>query len=65
MKEMFLLIKISDSDNFLIGRLIEETEDDVIIQYPITIRLQPNSLGTTSVSTTKMMPLQYEQPCGN
>lgn len=56
MKEMFVLMKLSDSDNFIIGRLKNETEGEVIIEYPISIRLQPNAIGTTSVSTTKMMP---------
>jgi len=56
MKEMFILMKLSDSDNFIIGRLNNETEGEVIIEYPISIRLQPNAMGTTSVSTTKMMP---------
>ena len=56
MKEMFVLMKLSDSDNFIIGRLKNETEGEIIIEYPISIRLQPNAIGTTSVSTTKMMP---------
>ena len=56
MKEMFVLMKLSDSDNFIIGKLKNETEGEIIIEYPISIRLQPNAIGTTSVSTTKMMP---------
>jgi hypothetical protein len=56
MKEMFVLMKLSDSDNFIIGKLKNETEGEIIIEYPISIRLQPNAMGTTSVSTTKMMP---------
>ena len=53
---MFVLMKLSDSDNFIIGKLKNETEGEIIIEYPISIRLQPNAIGTTSVSTTKMMP---------
>ena len=53
---MFILMKLSDSDNFIIGKLKNETEGEIIIEYPISIRLQPNAIGTTSVSTTKMMP---------
>ena len=56
MKEMFILMKLSDSDNFIVGKLKNETEGEIIIEYPISIRLQPNAIGTTSVSTTKMMP---------
>lgn len=56
MKEMFILMKLSDSDNFIIGKLVSETTGEVIIEYPISIRLTPNAMGTTSVSTTKMMP---------
>jgi hypothetical protein len=56
MKEMFVLMKLSDSDNFIVGKLKNETEGEIIIEYPISIRLQPNAMGTTSVSTTKMMP---------
>jgi hypothetical protein len=56
MKEMFILMKLSDSDNFIIGELKNETDGEIIIGYPISIRLAPNVMGTTSVSTTKMMP---------
>lgn len=56
MKEMFMLIKLSDSDNFIVGKLVKETDNEIIISYPISIRLAPNAMGTTSVSTTKMMP---------
>ena len=56
MKNMFILMKLSDSDNFIVGELKNETEGEIIIGYPISIRLQPNAMGTTSVSTTKMMP---------
>ncbi len=56
MKDMFILMKLSDSDNFIIGKLVNETDSEVIIEYPISIRLSPNAMGTTSVSTTKMMP---------
>ena len=56
MKEMFMLMKLSDSDNFIVGKLVKETDNEIIISYPISIRLTPNAMGTTSVSTTKMMP---------
>lgn len=56
MKEMFILMKLSDSDNFIVGKLVNETDGEIIIEYPISIRLTPNAMGTTSVSTTKMMP---------
>ena len=56
MKEMFILMKLSDSDNFIVGKLKNETDGEIIIEYPISIRLSPNAMGTTSVSTTKMMP---------
>jgi len=49
-------MKLSDSDNFIVGELKNETEGEIIIGYPISIRLAPNAMGTTSVSTTKMMP---------
>ena len=56
MKDTFILMKLSDSDNFIIGKLVNETDNEIIIAYPISIRLAPNVMGTTSVSTTKMMP---------
>ena len=56
MKDTFILMKLSDSDNFIIGKLVNETDGEIIIGYPISIRLAPNVMGTTSVSTTKMMP---------
>lgn len=56
MSESYLLMKLSDNDNFVIGKLVSETDGEVILDYPIVIRLTPNPMGTTSVSTTKMMP---------
>jgi hypothetical protein len=56
MKEIYLLLKLGELDNFIIGKLNKETDEDVIIEYPISIRLTPNAMGTTSVSTTKMLP---------
>lgn len=52
----YILLKLSDQDNFVVGKLVSETENEVILDYPITIRLTPNTLGTTSVSTAKLMP---------
>lgn len=52
----YILLKLSDQDNFIIGKLSNETEGEVILDYPMSIRLTPNAMGTTSVSTTKMMP---------
>lgn len=52
----YILLKLSDQDNFVIGKLTNETEGEIILDYPISIRLSPNAMGTTSVSTTKMMP---------
>lgn len=56
MNESFVLMKLSDGDNFVVGKLVTETEGEVILEYPIVIRLTPNPMGTTSVSTTKLMP---------
>ena len=56
MKEMFILMKLSDTDYFNVGTLSNETDGEIIIEYPNCIRLSPNAMGTTSVSTTKMMP---------
>ena len=52
----YILLKLSDQDNFIIGKLASETDGEVILEYPISIRLAPNPMGSTSVSTTKMMP---------
>jgi hypothetical protein len=60
MKDLYLLLKMSDLDNFIIGKLKEETESEVVLDYPISIRLSPNAMGTTSVSTTKMMPFSRD-----
>lgn len=56
MSESFLLMKLSDNDNYIVGKLVSETDGEIIVEYPIAIRLSPNPVGTTSVSTTKFMP---------
>lgn len=49
-------MKLSDSDVFVVGEIKTESENEIIVSYPIIIRMMPNSSGTTSVATSKMMP---------
>ena len=35
MSESFLLMKLSDNDNFVVGKMISETEGEVILESPI------------------------------
>lgn len=52
----FILVKLSDDDSFVIGELKNETEDEVILKYPIVMKLRTTINQTTNVSTSKMMP---------
>lgn len=52
----FILIKLSDDDSFIIGELHNETEDDVVLKYPVVVRLRTTVNQTTNVTTSKMMP---------
>ena len=52
----FILIKLSDEDSFVIGELHKETEEDIILNYPIIMRLKTTINQTTNVSTSKLMP---------
>lgn len=52
----FILVKLSDDDSFVIGELHNETEDDVVMKYPVTIRLRTTVNQTTNVTTSKLMP---------
>lgn len=52
----FILIKMSDDDSFIIGELHNETEEELILNYPIVIRLKSTPQRTTNVSTSKLMP---------
>lgn len=52
----FILVKLSDDDSFVVGELKNETEEEVVLQYPIVMRLRTTINQTTNVSTSKMMP---------
>ena len=52
----FILVKLSDDDSFIIGELHNETEDDVVLKYPVVIRLRTTVNQTTNVTTSKLMP---------
>jgi hypothetical protein len=52
----FILVKLSDDDSFVVGELRNETEDEVILVYPIVMKLRTTINQTTNVSTSKMMP---------
>jgi hypothetical protein len=52
----FILVKLSDDDSFIIGELHNETEDDVVMKYPVVVRLRTTVNQTTNVTTSKLMP---------
>lgn len=52
----FILVKLSDDDSFVIGELHNETEDDVVMKYPVVVRLKTTINQTTNVTTSKLMP---------
>ena len=52
----FILIKLSDDDSFIIGEMHNETEEDIVLKYPIVIRLRTTVNQTTNVTTSKFLP---------
>jgi len=52
----FILVKLGDDDSFVIGEMHNETEDDVVLKYPVIIRLKTTINQTTNVTTSKLMP---------
>lgn len=52
----FILVKLSDDDAFVVGELHNETDEEVVLKYPIVMRLRTTIQQTTNVSTSKMMP---------
>ena len=52
----FILVKLGDEDSFVIGEMHNETEDDVVLKYPVIIRLKTTVNQTTNVTTSKLMP---------
>ena len=52
----FILVKLSDDDSFIIGELHNETEDELVLKYPVAIRLRTTINQTTNVTTSKLMP---------
>jgi hypothetical protein len=52
----FILIKLSDDDSFIIGEVHNETEEDIVLKYPIVMRLRTTVNQTTNVTTSKFLP---------
>lgn len=52
----FILVKLSDDDSFVIGEVYNETEDELVLKYPVAIRLKTTVNQTTNVTTSKLMP---------
>ena len=52
----FILVKLNDDDSFVIGELHNETEDEVVMKYPVVVRLKTTVNQTTNVTTSKLMP---------
>lgn len=52
----FILVKLSDDDSFIIGELHNETDDEVVMKYPIVVKLRTTVHQTTNVTTSKLMP---------
>ena len=52
----FILVKLSDEDSFIIGELHNETDDDVVMKYPVVVRLKTTINQTTNITTSKLMP---------
>ena len=55
MKKNFILLKIDSADNYIITELVEETELQLVVKYPVVIRVA-SSMESISVHTTKFMP---------
>ena len=51
----FILIKLSDDDSFIIGEVHNETEEDIVLKYPIVMRLRTTVNQTTNVTTSTLV----------
>lgn len=57
MKKNFILLKTDSLDNYIITEVLEETEDQILVNYPVVIRLISDfNSGTVGVQTSKVMP---------
>lgn len=52
----FILIKLDGDDAFVIGQMHNETDDEVVLRYPIIMRFRNAINETTNVTTSKLMP---------
>jgi hypothetical protein len=55
MKKNFILLKVDNADNYIITEMVEETELQLVVKYPVVIRVA-SSMESISVHTTKFMP---------
>lgn len=60
----FILIKLGDDDSFIIGEMHKETDDEIVLKYPIVIRLKTTVSQTTNVTTSKLMPFSENNIVG-
>lgn len=55
MKKNFILLKTDNNDNYIITELVEENDTQLVVKYPIVLRVN-SSVDSISVHTTKLMP---------
>ena len=55
MKKNFILLKTDNNDNYIITELIEENDTQLVVKYPVVLRVNA-SVDSINVQTTKVMP---------
>lgn len=55
MKKNFILLKVDNNDNYIITELVEENDTQLVVKYPVVLRVKSTE-DSISVQTTKVMP---------
>lgn len=55
MKKNFILLKTDNNDNYIITELVEENDTQLVVKYPVVLRVNA-SVDSINVQTTKVMP---------
>lgn len=55
-KPKYILLKVSDRSAFLIGQLLEETENEVVVHFPVVMAIGLDDNDELNVTASKWFP---------
>lgn len=55
-KPKYILLKVSDRSAFLVGQLLEETDNEVVVHFPVVMTIGLNEEDELNINASKWFP---------